>query len=392
MANLARQLVDRTGADLKIESTTDRRQALTKTDFVITSISVGGFDAWEKDLEIPAKYGIYVPFGDSVGPGGMLRAFRHVRPMVEMCKELEAVAPEAWVFNYTNPATALCQAMLRESQMKVVSLCTNTVPLRDERFMASWVGVQPEELILPPPAAGINHCAGILEFRLKDGREAFPLIQQRVRHPVIRWGLDTYGILPYAWPHWQEFFPSLCKLEATYNGRVQGLPLSYGIPVKDMVNELARIRQWEELVAKWGRGEGEATLEAIPRTEPVQVVEVIEALVEDRKEVHVVNTVNHGAIENLPDDAVVEVSALISGQGIEPIHVGRMPKAIAALLRVYVANQELTVEAALTGDRRIALQAFELDPFVASRLTINETAKLLDEMLSAHAAHLPQFQ
>ncbi|HEY43707.1 MAG TPA: alpha-glucosidase/alpha-galactosidase, partial [Anaerolineae bacterium] len=93
---LSKHLVEQTGSDLKIESTTDRRQSLEGADFVITTISVGGFDAWENDIEIPAKYGVYQPIGDSVGPGGIMRAFRHVLPMVELCQELEKVSPDAW--------------------------------------------------------------------------------------------------------------------------------------------------------------------------------------------------------------------------------------------------------------------------------------------------------
>jgi alpha-galactosidase len=392
MDSLARQLVQKTGADLTIESTTNRVESLTGTDFVITSISVGGFEAWEKDIEIPAKYGIFVPFGDSIGPGGIFRAFRHAGPMVGMCKDLERVSPHAWVLNYTNPATTLCTMMLNETNIKVASLCTNTVPLRNEKFMASWAGAQPGEVVIPPPVGGINHCSGILEMRFKDGRDAFPIIKERTRHPIVRWGLETYGILPLVWPHWLEFFPALCRLKSEYKGRAQGLTLDYGMPIKDMTHELARVHQWEELVAKWMRGEGEASLEAIPETEPVQVLDIIEALIEDRKQVHVVNVKNHGAIDNMPSESVLEISCLVSGQGIEPIHAGKLPKALAAFMGLHLDVQELTIEAALTGDRRIAQQAFELDPFVSSKLTIHETSQLLDEMLRAHASNLPQFQ
>ncbi len=392
MDSLARQLVEKTGANLKIESTTNRLESLTGADFVITSISVGGFEAWEKDLEIPAKYGIFVPFGDSVGPGGIFRAFRHAGPMVGMCKDLEQVSPHAWVFNYTNPATTLCTMMLQETNIRVVSLCTNTVPLRNEKFMASWAGAKPGEIITPPPVGGINHCSGILEIKYKDGRDAFPTIRQRTRHPIVRWVLETYGILPLVWPHWLEFFPALCRLKSEYKGRVQGLTMEYGMPIKDMTHELERVRKWEDLVASWMRGEGEASLDAIPETEPVQVLDIIEAIIEDRKEVHVVNVKNHGAIDNMPPESVLEISCLVSAQGIEPIHAGKLPKALASFMGLHLDVQELTVEAALTGDRRIAQQAFELDPFVSAKLTINETSQLLDEMLRAHAANLPQFQ
>lgn len=392
MDSLSRQLVEKAGVDLKIEPTLDRIEALTNADFVVTSVSVGGFDAWEKDIEIPAKYGIFVPYGDSIGPGGIFRAFRHVLPMVQICKDLEKVSPKAWVFNFTNPASALCWAMRKESSIRAVSLCTNTVPLRHEKFMAGLVGVKQGELVIPPTVAGINHCSAIIELHFKDGRDAFPYLRKKARHPVIRWGLENYDILPIVWMHWIEFFPAMCKLAGEYHGRAQGLPLSYGMQIKDMEIEVKRIRQWEDLVGEWVRGEGEPSVNAIPETEPVQLVEILESLIEDRKEVHVVNVPNHGAIENLPDDAIVEVSALVSGQAIEPIHAGRLPEALAAFFRLHIDVQKLTVEAALTGNRRTALQAFELDPFIASTLTLNQTAQMLDEMLLAHAENLPQFK
>ena len=392
MQALGRCLVEKTGADLKIESTTHRRESLMGSDFVIVAISVGGYDAWEKDLEIPAKYGIYQPIGDSVGPGGIMRAFRHVIPLVEVCKDLEEVAPNAIVFNYTNPATVLCRAMRRESRINAVSICTNGIYVRDADFLAAWVGVEPEELALPPMAAGINHCACIPELRFRDGRDAIPLIREQADQPVIRWCLETYGVLPIAWPHWTEFFPSICRLDDTYAGRLQNLNMMYDNPVHDLGIERDLITQWEALVGRWLQGEGEVSLEAIPETEPVQVVEVMEALVENRNEVHVLNVPNRGAIDNLPNEAIVEVSTLVNRYGVLPVHVGPLPKALAAHLRHHLAVQELTLEAALTGDRRIARQAFELDPFVAGRLTIEEAKSLLDEMLAAHAAYLPQFR
>jgi alpha-galactosidase len=392
MDTLGRILVEKSGSDLIIESTTERRQALTGADFVIVAISAGGFDAWENDIEIPAKYGVYQPIGDSVGPGGIMRALRHVLPMVALCQDLEEVSPQAHVFNYTNPASALCWAMAMHSKIRVASLCTNTVYLRQRKFMASWARVEPEQLVLPPPAAGINHCAGILEWHLRDGTDVFPLLRQRMRHPVLRWGLERYGFLPYAWPHWQEFYPSLCKLQGEYEGRLQGMSMSYGHPVHDMNVERSRVQRWEELVAAWIEDPSLVSLQAIPKTEPVQVVEIMEAIIDNRKETHVVNVLNRGAIDNLPDDAVVEVSTLVGRDGIQQLHVGPMPEAIAAFLRLHISVQQLTVQAGLKGDRKLALQALELDPFVAAVLTIEETPKLLDELLQANLPYLPQFQ
>ena len=392
MDRLCQQLVQWEGADLVVESTTDRRESLRGTDFVIAAISVGGMDAWEQDIEIPARYGVYMPTADSVGPGGIMRALRHIPPLVAMCKDLEEVAPKAWVFNYTNPATANCIAMRRASAIHVVSLCTGTTVPRDAKFLADWAGVEPDEVACPAPAGGLNHCAAILQLRLKDGRDAVPLVKERVIHPVLRWGLENYGILLYSWTHWTEFYPALCRLEAEYRGRLQGLWMKYGIPVHDMEHERARVRQWEQLVEQWARGDGErVALAELPADESVQVVQLIEALVEDRNEVHVVNLPNRGAIENLPREAIVEVSSLVGGYGIRPVHVGPLPEPVAAMLRQHITAQELTVEAALSGDRHVALQAFLQDPQTAAKLAPEETSALLDELLEAHADYLPQF-
>lgn len=320
-----------------------------------------------------------------------MRAFRHIPPLVAMCKDLEEVAPSAWVFNYTNPATANCIAMRRESTVEVVSLCTCSVIPRSAEYLAGWAGVEPEDLVVPAPTGGLNHCAAILELRLKDGRDALPMIKERVTQPVIKWGLETYGVLPYCWSHWTEFYPALCRLEEEYRGRLQGLKMKHGAIVHDMDRERARARRWEQVVERLARGEEEISTDVLPKDESVQVVEIMEALVENRNEVHVVNVPNEGAIENLPPEAIVEVSALVGSYGVKPIHVGNLPDFLAATLRNHIAVQELTVEAALSGDSRVALRAFLQDPQIASVLTPEETERLLDEMLEAHAGYLPQF-
>lgn len=392
MDTLCKLLVQKEGSSLTIESTMDRQQSLTGADFVIAAISVGGFDAWEKDIEIPARYGVYMPIADSIGPGGIMRAFRHIPPLVAVCKDLEEVAPKARVFNYTNPATANCIAMRRTSSVKVVSLCTCSGIPRNAELLASWAGVEPEQLVTPAPAGGLNHCASILELRLRDGRDVFPLIRERITQPVTKWGLENYGILPYCWSHWTEFYPALCRLEQEYKGRLQGLKMRHGVGVHDMEKARAGARKWEQVAERLVRGEEEFSLDVLHKDESVQVVEIMEALIENRNEVHVVNVPNRGAIDNLPPEAIVEVSAMVGGYGIQPTHVGPLPEPVAATLRQHITVQELTVEAALTGDRQIALQAFLQDPQIASVLTPEGTVDLLDELLEAHADYLPRFR
>jgi len=399
MDTLAKQLVDMKGSDLKIESTTDQQESLVDADFVITAIAVGGADAYEVDIETPAKYGIFMHVCDSLGPGGIMRGLRHIPVLVSVCQDLEEVSPHALVFNYTNPLSAITLAMQQEvTSIKTVGLCTcSSIPYH-AKYLAGLAGLDPDDLVLPAPAAGLNHCAAILRLPLKDGGDALPLLKERVTEPVTKWGLETYGVLPYCSGHWTEFFPSLCRLEEEYQGKLQGLKMKYGMKVFDMEDPecpgaRARGRKWEQVVEGWisgKQGKGKS-LEMLPSDESVQVVALMEALLENRNEVHVVNIPNQGAIGNLPDNAIVEVSAVVGGFGVNPIHVGNLPENLAATLHNHIAVQELTVEAALSGDSRVALRAFLQDPQIASVLTPEETERLLDEMLEAHAGYLPQF-
>src|SRR5947208_2261282 len=371
MASLGRRLVAREGLDLTIESTTEQRASLVGADYVIVAIAVGGMAAWEEDIEIPGRYGIFTEVHDSIGPGGMMRAFRHVPILAGICQDLAEVSPRAWVFNYTNPASANTMAMKTVPAVSSVSLCSCTALPMNAQWLAALAGVSPEEIAMPPLVAGINHCAGIVDVRLKDGGSLMPRIRQRnlqdlaasaqeafrmaddamvkqaqdslgvnpqqlfqmfVRstgfdEAVVPWALDTYGVLPYCWTHWIEFFPQLLRLTAPYNGRAQGLPMKYGTRIFDMDEKRARVKKWQDLAERWSRPEhaDEVSLAALPRGEEdqgIEVVDIIEAMIENRNAIHIVNTTNHGAIDNMPPDAIVEVDAAVGSYGIRPLHTG----------------------------------------------------------------------
>ena len=364
MEAVGRKLVAQSGADLQIESTTDRRQALSGADFVIVSIAVGGADMYECDLEIPARYGIFTYGGETVGPGGLLEACRHIPVLANICHELEEVSPDAWLFNYTNPATCVMMAMERESAIKKVSLCTCSSVARRPEQLARETGLPAEDLVMPALVGGLNHCAAILELRLKDGRDAFPIALPRIKKPLVKYMLERYNVLPYCGGHWTEFYPGHSRLDEPYEGRVQGLKLMYGRRVRDMAQHRRRAREWERAAKRWlevGEGEDEVFQSQLTAGEGIEVVGVMEAVIENRNQIHAMIVPNRGAIANLPLNAVVEVSAVVGGYGIHPIHVGPLPEAIAANLRQHIDVFELVVEAALTGDRKIALDALLLD-------------------------------
>jgi alpha-galactosidase len=323
-----------------------------------------------------------------------MNACRHVPVLVDICHEMEQVAPDAWLFCYTNPDTCVMMAMERVSPIKKAALCTCSAIPRYAEKLARETGLPAGDLVVPALAGGLNHCPAVLQLRLKDGRDAVPLALPRIKKPFVKHVLERYNVLPYCVGHWTEFFPNHTRLAQAYEGHVQGLELMYGRRVRDMAQFRKRVRAWEQAARRWleGTGEQEEVFGSrLTEGEGIEVVDVIEALVENRNEIHAVVTKNQGAIPNLPFDAVVEVSAVVGGYGIHPIYVGPLPEPIAANLRQHVDVFDLVVEAALTGDRKTALDALLLDPQTAAVLTPPETARMLDEMLAAEAAFLPQF-
>jgi alpha-galactosidase/6-phospho-beta-glucosidase family protein len=181
-----------------------------------------------------------------------------------------------------------------------------------------------------------------------------------------------------------------------YGGRAQGMPMRYGITVHDMEEQTARVTDLARLAEEWTAPDaGTVGLSDLPpgdEEEGIEVIEIVEAIVANRSEVHVVNARNEGAIPNLPDDAVVEVLAEVNGHGVMPLRAGRLPEALAAHLRHYVAVQKQMVKAALSGSRLDLLHALMLDPMTQAHLDLEQTESMMDEMLAANAPHLPRFE
>jgi len=396
MQSLADKLIANENSELRVTSTTDQRTSLAGADFVIAAISVGGMDAWANDLEIPGRHGIVMHVGDSVGPGGIMRAFRNAPVLADVARNAAEVAPDAWVFNYTNPAPIEALAMRAAApQVRSYALCSCTGHPSSREWLAHQAGVEPDRIAMPPVVAGINHCASIQQLRLTDGTDAMPLVRERATEPIVKWVLDRYGVLPYCWSHWTEFFPQMQRLEAPYAGTAQGVSMRYGITTHDMAYERSRVRGLEQLAETWtAEGAAPVTLADLPKgdeDEGIEVIDLIEAIVDNGNITLVVNAPNEGTIPNLPDEAIVEVNAQINAYGIRPIQTGPLPETLAAHLRRFFDFQQQVVLAALSGDREQALHAFMLDPNTASRLDLDQTRTMMDEMLEANAQYLPLF-
>ncbi|MEN6479833.1 MAG: hypothetical protein ABFD20_09370 [Anaerolineales bacterium] len=376
---LARQMIAQEGVDLSVEASTDRRDMLPNADYVITTISVGGHAAWEKDLKIPLKYGITQTVGDSVGPGGLSRALRHVPVILGVARDMAELCPGAILFNYTNPMTVICRSVARETSTPVVGLChgvPNTVT-----YLAEYMGVPREELEVR--AAGINHMVWLTTL-LRNGVDAYPALWDlyRAKGPTDRPAsfelMELYGYFPGpGHEHIMEFFPWFVT-ERTGFGSAYGEGL---FPIEQQ--NRGRAERLERLQAE---ADGRARIPV--RHSGEDVMEIITAFVTNQPRVVAVNVPNHGAVPSLQDDAVVEVSSLIDGAGIQPLRNLDLPAGAADVLRTRLDQQELTSLAAVRGDRKLALQALLGEHGIAS---VADARALLDELLVAQADYLPTF-
>jgi alpha-galactosidase len=384
---LAKRLREGSGARLRIVATTNRQEALDGADFVILSIERDRMRTWRLDWEIPVKYGVKQVIGECGGPGGLAHTLRIVPDVVEIAQAMEDHCPEALLINYTNPEGRVCLAVARYTRIRVVGLCPGIY--EQLATLAPLLGVPPEEL--DARAFGLNHFTWIRELRFKDGRDAYPLLKARLK----------------AYPNFQPLCQELYRLFGLYpspSDNHVGEYLSFGW---ELCPESVRGLNWITEHARWCdemlglarqvvagslsfRG-----LEDVLRDRGLhyirgRAIDMIVAITANRPYLELaVNIPNQANIANLPDQAIVEVPALIGGSGVHGIGMGTLPRALQALCRLQITIQELAVEAALTGSKELALQALVLDPTVPNPETAR---KVLEALLEAHAPYLPKFR
>jgi alpha-galactosidase len=380
MLSLGRMIMERSGRKFAIEATTDRRRALQDAGFVILTISTGGLEAMRHDLEIPLRYGIYQSVGDTTGPGGISRALRNIPVVVQMAREMEELCPEAWFINYSNPMAQICRAVTKVTRMRTIGLCHG---LNEVVGMLRGIfDVKPGEE-MHVKAAGINHLPWIIALTVR-GQDGLRLLREYVERqgasisPVKMELFKAFGSLPGTGDrHVAEFFGHFLTKGADAGAK-------YGVRLTTIEDRL----QWRAKDVERVRGmlSGGAAI-AMSRSEEA-VSGIISAIAHGREEIDILNLPNRGQVNNLPRDAIVETQGVVSPRGAEGIAVGDVPPAVQAILHQHVIKHELTVDAALRGDRALALQALLLDPLVRE---FDTAERMLDELLEANSKYLPQF-
>ncbi|MEQ7006639.1 hypothetical protein ABN028_10565 [Actinopolymorpha sp. B17G11] len=394
MARLGRRIAGERGSGMTVEAHVGRREALPGATLVATTIAVGGAGGWRADLDVPLKHGVRQTVGDTVGPGGVLRALRQVPELVAIGRDVAELAQDAWLVNYANPLTANVRAISGWAHERVIGLCHGTMHTRS--MLSSVLGVPRKELTTV--FAGVNHLCWLLQLRHR-GVDVYPKLRSLVAEatvpgnhsnsplsePVSADLMDLFGLYPAPGDrHVAEFF-------AWYlGGAPDGADLPWGLqPGLDATHHYidAKSDLWDKLHAQ---ASGTEPLDAAPEgQEAERLVAIAEALLTGTDLVELaVNVPNRGKISNLPDEAVVEVPAVIGGAGVTGLAVGDLPPALAAVLSARALQQELTVQAAMSGSRHLALQALATDPLVPSP----EVARsILDDAVVAHAPLLDAY-
>jgi alpha-galactosidase/6-phospho-beta-glucosidase family protein len=403
MEGFARLANEKMGTKMTVETTTDQRRAVEGADFVIVTISTGGFDSMALDIDIPARYGIRQSVGDSVGPGGISRSLRNIPVLVSVGRDMEQGCPDAWMLNITNPMTCLTRSVCRETSIKTVGLCHEV----GNFSMDVAIAFGRPHTAIRPTVVGVNHFPVITALDI-DGADGFVLLKELVeelgglgalvpgpdrpepepftradfgrRHALKLTMLDRYGALPGAGDrHLAEFVPSVLTEES-------GWGKSFGIDLTPMARR--RESQAEYVAEVDGVLAGTAPLQTWDSGEIV--APVIDSLVTGTHRELPVNLPNRGQCPDLPPDVVVESICVVDADGMRGRDAARAPAGMTEWVRRQIAVQELTVEAAVTGDRDLALQAFALDP-LAGRGDLRATEAMAGELLAATARWLPQF-
>jgi alpha-galactosidase len=397
------KIVETLGVTARIEATTNRREALAGANYVITMFQVGGYKpSTVIDFEIPKKFGLEQTIADTLGVGGIMRGLRTIPIMLDICRDMEELCPDALLLNYVNPMSMLCWAISRASTIKTIGLCHSVQHTAHQ--LADDLGIDADTIEYR--CAGINHMAFYLEFQQRIGSQVtdlYPRISERAnvfpmptRGDVERsdGGFDglsdavryeMFKRLGYfvteSSEHFSEYVPWFIK-----GGRPDLLD-RYGIPLDEYPRRCERqIEGWESLRTRLENPDAKLRV--------VQSMEYGSGIIHSC-ETGVPRTVygnvpNRGIISNLPDDCCVEVPCVVDASGISPVTIGALPPHLAALMQTNINVQSLTVEAVLTGKREHVYHAAMFDPHTAAELDLDQIWNLVDELLDAHRGMIPE--
>jgi alpha-galactosidase len=387
---LARRLVELYGAPVTVRGSLERCEVLPGADAVVSTIGVGGRRAWEKDVAIFRQFNVYQSTGDTYGAGGVSRALRMIPVLVEVVRDIERLCPNALFINFSNPMTVNIWAITKSSKVRVAGLCYGVTYF--QHYLAELIGMKWDQLDCR--AIGVNHFTWITDLSYQ-GQSVWPKVRK-----VMEEGGEALGN-PYTWELFRMFdaFPCvgdghICEFvpgwqgEGAYYGKTFGTTFhnfeSYAAGFDTVFDDMADQAYGRKPVEKEVQNPDEkATFK-----DEALFIDVLSAWLGEDSIYRTVNLPNTGQAANLPMGAVLEATTLVNGDGFQPLCFGSLPLGITAILQRILSVQELTVEAALKADRRLAIQALVAGETVR---TEKEASQMLEVILSTHREYLPLF-
>jgi alpha-galactosidase len=389
MDRLTNRMNEVAGSNLKIWSTTDRRQALPGADVVVTSVERKHYELWQQDITIPEKYTGRRTYSENGGPGGFFHTLRQVPLVLEIARDVEKICPDAWLLNLSNPESRLCLALSNYTRVKNIGICLGAY-ITQNTLACRVLGRKQNDIDIK--IAGINHCHWVMDVRdAKTGEDLYPEVRKRMA------GMD---------PNWEPlsqeclrrfgYFPGPAD---THVGEYLGWGWKYLKPeqtawvFKGVDNDQVHEEEVKQLASRNGpMNDAEKKIFSNLLIEGGlrwQTIDILQSLFDNgNRYILSLNIPNDGHISNLKRGGVVEIPAIVGANKVYGLHMGEMPQAIAGVLEHQLYIMDLVVKAAVEGDRQAALEALSIDPNVPSP---DVAAKILDEMLILQKDYLPQF-
>ena len=385
---IAEKLVARSGKRWSVRASTERRDLLAGSDFLINSIEVAGLANVRHDFDIPMKYGVNQCIGDTIGPGGIFKALRTGSAWLDILHDAEQLCPQALVLNYTNPMSILTLVALVGTTMRTVGLCHSVQGTTKQ--LAGYLDIPYDELTWR--CAGINHNAWFTELRYR-GQDMYPLLRKRAEIPAIyeqdpvRFEMMRYfgAFVTESSGHFSEYVPYFRKRP---NLIEQYTRAGYLGETGFYANNWPTWREQNDASIR----EMLAGTRDIPFSRSHEYgSSIIEAIQMHRPTVVYGNVRNTGLIDNLPDGCV-EVACLVDQNGVQPCHFGSLPEQLAGLNRTHMTVHTLMRDALLQREKEAARYALMLDPLTAAVCSPAEISTMFDEMWEAEREYLHAFE
>ncbi len=384
VGNLAKRMVKEAGLPMEIHLTLNRREALVDADFVTTQFRVGLLDARVLDERIPAKYGMLGQ--ETNGAGGLFKALRTIPVIYDIINDIKELCEDAWMINFTNPAGIVSEAVFRYAEFdKFIGVCN--VPINLTNHFAKVLNTDVKKII--PYFAGLNHMSYVLSV-YQNKKDKLPEIiadmkkQQITMENIdpLAWDLDfieKLGVYPSPYHkyfyNYKEYFDKFMK---QYNE---------GSTRAEIVKEIE-----QSLFEKYKDPNLKSKPEELEKRGGAYYSDVacsiISSIYNDKRDYHVVNTVNNGHITDLPEGCAIEITTRITKHGPVPVHIGRLPLEIRGLIQNMKAFEELLVDAIYERDLDKALLALQIHPLTTS---VETAKKVFNELLEAHHKYLKYY-